>query len=270
MKIIRIMLIIVLFSTSSYAFDWGGALQGVGQGMSQGIEDAQRMEEIRMRKEQRQAQEEQRQRNNELKDNYNKVANYLDYAVPDWRKIDVDPNFTEWLKANNKMQTLHTAVDDGRRWDVAQFFNDYKATLQAQALPPTPTTMLSKDDSFKITLPAGWYLMSAPWKKSKESKPNLSYPLKQWNQEGSFDSASACEAARVRELAELAVFFVLAHMKSNETTYKFYELSEATEQWLLSGDSSKIPPKLVSPIAKAVLNFKPGYLCIATNDPRLN
>jgi hypothetical protein len=57
MKITRIILIIVLFSTSSYASDWdiwGGAAQGIGHGISQGIEDAQRMQEIRMMEEQRQ------------------------------------------------------------------------------------------------------------------------------------------------------------------------------------------------------------------------
>lgn len=117
-----------------------------------------------------------------------------------------------------------------------------------------------------------WYLMMAPWKKSKESKPNLSYPLKQWLQDGSFDSASACEAALVHELAEVAVLCALASSKSNKTVDedKFYEISKATEQWILGGDSSKIPSRLFKPILKAVLAFKPGFLCIATDDPRLN
>jgi hypothetical protein len=118
----------------------------------------------------------------------------------------------------------------------------------------------------------GWYLMVAPPKDSKtEHKPNLVWPLKVWEHRKSFDSASACEAARIRELASFVVLVAVAsvtpHEPFNEDKHRV--LNAATEQWLLGGDDSKIPRDLIGPIARAVLDFKPGYLCIATDDPRL-
>lgn len=224
MKIIRTMLIIVLFSTSSYASDWGGALQGVGQGMSQGIEDAQRMEEIRMMKEQRQqleqqrldaeqrrareeqhvreeehAREEQRVREEERAREEQKIKSdqfisYMNDKVPNWRTIDNDPAFIKWLDSPvpytnfTKMQLLKDYAANLNAPMAAQFFIDYKLDrlrncenkcsslhkkkkLQAsckeqckestenksiEAVSTKPTMMLSKDESFKITLPGGW------------------------------------------------------------------------------------------------------------------
>jgi len=118
----------------------------------------------------------------------------------------------------------------------------------------------------------GWYLMVAPPKDSKtEHKPNLAWPLKWWEQRKSFDSASACETARIRELASFAVLVAVASVTPNEpfNEDKHRALNVATEQWLLGGDDSKIPRDLIGSIARAVLDFKPGYLCIATDDPRL-
>ena len=114
----------------------------------------------------------------------------------------------------------------------------------------------------------GWYLMVAPPKDSKtEHKPDLSYPLKRWNQRKSFDSASACEAQRMRELASQAALVAAASVTPNEPFND--ALIDATEQYLLRGDSSKVPTRLIGGIARAVLDFQPGYLCIATDDPRL-
>ncbi len=114
----------------------------------------------------------------------------------------------------------------------------------------------------------GWYLMVAPPKESKsEHKPDLSWPLKLWDQRESFDSARACEAQRMRELASYAALVAAASVAPNEPFDD--ALIDATEQYLLRGDSSRIPARLIGRIAQAVLDFKPGYLCIATDDPRL-
>jgi len=114
----------------------------------------------------------------------------------------------------------------------------------------------------------GWYLMVAPPKDSKtEHKPDLSWPLKRWEQLKSFDSANACEARRMRELSSHAALVAAASVVPNEPFDD--ALIDATEQFLLNGDSSKIHPRLIGPVARALLDFKPGYLCIATDDPRL-
>jgi hypothetical protein len=114
----------------------------------------------------------------------------------------------------------------------------------------------------------GWYLMVAPPKDSKsEHKPDLSWPLKLWDQRESFDSAKACEARRMRELASHAALVAAASVTPNEPFDD--ALIDATEQYLLGGDSSKIPARFIGHIARAALDFKPGYLCIATDDPRL-
>jgi len=114
----------------------------------------------------------------------------------------------------------------------------------------------------------GWYLMVAPPKDSKtEHKPDLSWPLKRWEQRKSFDSANACEARRMRELSSHAALVAAASVAPNEPFDD--ALIDAIEQLLLNGDSSKIPSRLIGPVARALLDFKPGYLCIATDDPRL-
>jgi hypothetical protein len=119
-----------------------------------------------------------------------------------------------------------------------------------------------------ISWAGGWYLMVAPPKDSKsEHKPDLSYPLRLWDQRKSFDTAGACEAQRMRELASHAALVAAASVAPNEPFDD--ALIDATEQYLLGGDSFKIPARLIGHIARAVLDFKPGYLCIATDDPRL-
>lgn len=119
----------------------------------------------------------------------------------------------------------------------------------------------------------GWYLMVAPPMKGSEPmhKPDLSIPLYVWNQQESFDSAKACEAARIRELADLAALIAVASLTDAQPDKRLdvRALGTATEQWLSSGDSTKIPPRMRQPIAGAVLAWRPGYLCIATDDPRL-
>ena len=114
----------------------------------------------------------------------------------------------------------------------------------------------------------GWYLMVAPPKDGKSKYgPDLSWPLRRWDQVKSFDSASACEARRMRELSSHAALVGGASVAPNEPFDD--ALIDATEQFLLDGDSSKIPSRFIGPIARALLDFKPGYLCIATDDPRL-
>lgn len=119
----------------------------------------------------------------------------------------------------------------------------------------------------------GWYLMVAPPMEdsNREHKLDLSRPLNVWDQRESFDSAKACEAARIRELAGHAALIAIASLTDARPDERFNwkALSTATEQWLLSGDSTKISPPLLQPIARAVLALKPGYLCIGTDDPRL-
>lgn len=119
----------------------------------------------------------------------------------------------------------------------------------------------------------GWYLMVAPPVKDskREHKPDLSWPLKVWDQRGSFDSAKECEAARTREVAAHAALIAVASLTDARPDERFNveALGIATEQWLLSRDSTNIPPRLLQPIARAVLAFESGYLCIASDDPRL-
>ena len=111
--------------------------------------------------------------------------------------------------------------------------------------------------------------MVAPPKDSKtEHKPDLSCPIKYWDQRKSFDSANTCEARRMRELASHAALVAAASVEPNAPFDD--ALIDATEQYILTGNSSKIPPALVGPIARALLDFEPGYLCIATDDPRLD
>ena len=56
--------------------------------------------------------------------------------VPDWKEIDVDPEFIESLNAKapymnaTKLQLLQKAVKESDSETVAQFFIDYKATLE--------------------------------------------------------------------------------------------------------------------------------------------
>ena len=115
----------------------------------------------------------------------------------------------------------------------------------------------------------GWYLMVAP--PMMDHRPDMSRPLHVWNQRESFDSAKACEVGRIRELASHAVVFAVASLTDTRPDERFNvkALSTATEQWLLSGDSTTISPRILQPIAQAILTLKPGYLCIATDDPRL-
>ena len=123
-----------------------------------------------------------------------------------------------------------------------------------------------------ISWAGGWYLMVAPPKVSKDERgPSLLSPLKFWDQRKSFDSARSCEEARMRELASYATRVASASVTPDKITSEdeMNTLVNATELWLLGGDSTKIPPHLLGPISRAVLDFKPGYLCIATDDPRL-
>lgn len=107
--------------------------------------------------------------------------------------------------------------------------------------------------------------------KREHRLPDLSWPLKWWDQRESFDSARACESARMRALAFHAALVAIASLSDEQPDERFNldTLGAATEQWLLGGDSAKIPPRLLGSIAGVVLDFKPGYLCIATDDPRL-
>jgi len=118
-----------------------------------------------------------------------------------------------------------------------------------------------------ISWAGGWYLMSAPLKGKKMGyKPSLSNPIKLWNQMRSFDSASECETQCKRELAGMVALVVAACVDYKGS---FNALSEATELYLLTGDSSKIPDHFKKPIYQAIIDFRPGYVCIATDDPRL-
>jgi hypothetical protein len=130
-------------------------------------------------------------------------------------------------------------------------------------------TLLFSTLLFSTSWAGGWYLMVAPPKDSKaEHKPDLSWPLNHWEQVKSFDSANACEARRARELSSHAALVAAASVKPNEPFDD--ALIDATEQFILNGDSSKIPTGMVGPVARALIAFKPGYLCISTDDPRLN
>jgi hypothetical protein len=115
-------------------------------------------------------------------------------------------------------------------------------------------------------------MVAPPMKGSeRDYKPDLSMPLYVWDQRESFDSAKACEATRIRHLAGHAALIAVASLTDAQPDERFNlkALSIATEQFLLSSDTTDIPPRLLQPIAKAVLALMPGYLCIATNDPRL-
>jgi len=114
----------------------------------------------------------------------------------------------------------------------------------------------------------GWYLMVAPLKNSKTVfEPDLSWELKWWDQRESFDTARACEARRIRELASRTALVAAASVTPSDPFND--ALIDATEQYLLGKGTSKIPTHLIGRIARAVMDFQPGYLCIASDDPRL-
>lgn len=118
---------------------------------------------------------------------------------------------------------------------------------------------------------AGWYLMVAPIKKNAEEQhiPDLSVPLKFWDQRRAFDIAAACEANLIHEFSERVLVRIAAAGDLRGPNADYYTLAAAIEKWLSSGDIGGIPEKLQSPIARAVIENKPGYSCIATDDPRL-
>ncbi len=110
-------------------------------------------------------------------------------------------------------------------------------------------------------------MVAPPMDSKAEHKPNLAWPLKWWDQRQSFDSAKACETQRMRELASHAALIAAASITPNESFDD--ALIDATEQFLLRGDSSKLSKRLIPLVANAALDWKPGYLCIATADLRL-
>ena len=86
---------------------------------------------------QKKLQEEQNRKNLE-QENLNQLTHYLDQAVPDWHQIVNDPNFQKWLDDTipsttyTRRQLLSVSIKEGNRWEVAKFFNDYKASSQNQ------------------------------------------------------------------------------------------------------------------------------------------
>src|SRR5664280_49690 len=121
-----------------------------GEGFTSGLKNIRQIEEINLMREQRRAIEEQRfekeiQTSEEEKQkiraieeqqfnrNRLKLTAYLDKAVPDWRQIDSDPDFIGWLNENGAMRLYKDAVKNEDRWETAQFFNDYKASLQSHS-----------------------------------------------------------------------------------------------------------------------------------------
>ncbi|NLN38723.1 MAG: hypothetical protein GX155_03920 [Smithella sp.] len=151
MKAIRIILVIILFVPTAYASEWGAILQGMSDGLNKGIENARKIEEMEMMRERRRIMEEERRaleaarqaREEErkwLQEREIKIANfysYLDDNVPDWRVIDNDPTFVEWLNEEGKMQALHAYARDLNAHSVANIFNEYKSYLQIQKSSPT-------------------------------------------------------------------------------------------------------------------------------------
>jgi hypothetical protein len=109
----------------------------------------------------------------------------------------------------------------------------------------------------------GWYLMIAPPNTMEDvSGPDLSRPLKFWNQHKSFDSAKACEAARTRELA--------SHVAKKCKEIRMREIASYATSRGIAAASVKPDEVLDAAMATAVaIDWEPGYLCIATDDPRL-
>jgi len=61
---------------------------------------------------------------------------YMDIVVPDWRTVDRDPAFIEWLQAPapytraTKFQLLRAAAAEYDAETTAQFFLDFKAATR--------------------------------------------------------------------------------------------------------------------------------------------
>ena len=69
----------------------------------------------------------------------------------------------------------------------------------------------------------GWHLLTPPWGDFDANAPSLSrykmlddQPLSRWKQEGAFDSASDCEAARTNMLGNLQRNFDASYSASKE------------------------------------------------------
>lgn len=68
----------------------------------------------------------------------------LDLAVPDWKQLDTDADFVNWLGTTEKYarktrkELLNEAVREGDLAGVTTFFNDYKAEKGTVTDPPAP------------------------------------------------------------------------------------------------------------------------------------
>jgi len=108
MKIIHIMFILILFSTTSYAFGWGawgGAVQGTGQSVSQGIENSLQLKEMQMMEEQRQQPEQQRFDDEQLH-----AIEYYNEAIR-LQTNDAEAYYNRGL-ANHKLHQYQCAIED--------------------------------------------------------------------------------------------------------------------------------------------------------------
>jgi len=160
MKIIRIFLIIILFATPSYASDWGYILKGIADGMSAGLENQRKSEEINLLREQRLAleqerlaREKERRIREEQEAETNKFFSYMDKTVPDWKQIAADPDFREWLNENDKMKSLQNAFIALNQFGVSMIFDEYKESLKSQR----SLTTTSNQNEVKLIKKGGVY-----------------------------------------------------------------------------------------------------------------
>lgn len=158
MRTLLIVFIVISFSTPLYAADgiWQGLEQATGTLLNTQMElmrlEAERekeqqrlqLEQQRFDAEQRNIREEQRIREEkrireqerireEQRVKNDQFISYMNDMVPDWRTIDNDPAFINWLNnpvpytTSTKLQLLKVYVADFNAPMAAQFFIDYKS-----------------------------------------------------------------------------------------------------------------------------------------------
>lgn len=97
-----------------------------------------------------------------------KFFDALALRVPDWEKLNNDPNYIDWLMTKQKgtpytkHQLLNLAVQNLDVNDAAMYFEEYKAEMGIKAppvtsseIPPVPPTAPNAQDKTKRVAPTG-------------------------------------------------------------------------------------------------------------------
>jgi aspartyl protease family protein len=159
MKIIIVVITTaILLSVSIPLHAQPSAWKGLSDGISQGLENARRMQEMELMREQRRLMEEQRRQLEEQRlyneeqrriqeekrqlqiaqeEKMKDCISYLDRNVPDWTEILKDPDFKEWLNENGKRHSLNRATEELDAYKISLIINEYKELLERKRTSTT-------------------------------------------------------------------------------------------------------------------------------------